>query len=153
LLTLWQGGVERVDERRGLDWAWLSLDGALTNAPLGGEKTGRNPTDRGKRGVKRSLLTDGHGVPMGLTVDGANRHDMTLVRATIESLVVARPEPTDEQPQGMCLDTGYDEDEVRDRRQEFGFTAHIRTRGEAAKAITRDARHQARRWVVESSQR
>jgi hypothetical protein len=90
---------------------------------------------------------------MGLTVDGANRHDMTLVRATIESLVVARPEPTDEQPQGMCLDTGYDEDEVRDRRQECGFTAHIRTRGEAAKAITRDARHQARRWVVESSQR
>jgi transposase len=43
-----------------------------------GKKTGRNPTDRGKRGVKRSLLTDGRGVPPGAVIDGANRNDHKL---------------------------------------------------------------------------
>ena len=56
-LELWRVGLERYDELKGLDWSWLSLDGAMTKSPLGGGKTGPNPTDRGKRGVKRSLLT------------------------------------------------------------------------------------------------
>ena len=43
-------------------------------------------------GVKRSLLTEGHGVPIGLAIEGAQRHDMKLVRPTIQSLVVERPE-------------------------------------------------------------
>ena len=150
-LLLWQAGVEQFDELQGIDWNWLSMDGAMTKAPLGGEKTGPNPTDRAKRGVKRSLLTDGHGVPLGVQVDGANRNDMKLVRSTLESIVVERPEPTAEQPQGMCLDKGYDYDEVRDILSEFGFTAHIRSRGEEAKELVREAGQRARRWVVERS--
>ena len=118
---------------------------------MGGKKTGPNPTDRGKGGVKRSLLTEGHGVPIGLALDGANRHDMKLLRPTLDSLVVERPEPTDEQPQGMCLDKGYDYDEVRDILREFSFTAHIRPRGEEAKDIKAEAGKKARRWVVERS--
>ncbi len=90
-------------------------------------------------------------MPVGLAVDGANRHDMKLVRATIESIVIERPEPTQEQPQGMCLDKGYDFEEVRDMLVEFGFTAHIRSRGEEAQALKRDAGEKARRWVVERS--
>jgi putative transposase len=99
--------------------------------------------------VKRSLLTEGHGVPIGLTIEGAQRHDMKLVRSTIESIVVERPEPTNVHPQGMCLDKGYDYDEVRGILSEFGFTAHIRMRGEEAQAIKREAGFKARRWVVE----
>ena len=49
-------------------------------------------------------------VPVGLAVDGANRHDMKLVRATVDSLPVPRPAPSPEHPQGMCLDKGYDFD-------------------------------------------
>jgi putative transposase len=114
-----------------------------------GKKTGPNPTDRGKSGVKRSLLTEGHGVPIGLTIEGAHRHDMKLVRPTIQSIIIIeRPEPTETQPQGMCLDNGYDYEEVRDILREFGFTAHIRPRGEEAKAIKRQAGFKARRWVV-----
>lgn len=150
-LRLWQAGVEQFDELQGLDWAWLSMDGAMTKAPLGGKKTGPNPTDRGKDGVKRSLVTDGHGVPLGLAIAGANRTDMKLVRATIESIVVERPEPSAEQPQGMCLDKGYDYAEVRAILTEFGFTAHIRSRGEEAQALAREAGTRARRWVVERS--
>jgi putative transposase len=148
-LKFWQAGVEQFDELKGIDWAWLSMDGAMTKAPLGGEDTGPNPTDRAKSGVKRSLLTEGHGVPVGLAVDGANRHDMKLVRETIESLVVPRPEPSEEQPQGMCLDKGYDYQEVRDILAEFGFTTHIRSRAEEAKELAQEAGKKARRWVVE----
>ena len=148
-LKLWQAGVEQFDELNGIDWAWLSMDGAMTKAPLGGEDTGPNPTDRAKSGVKRSLLTEGHGVPIGLAVEGAQRHDMKLVRPTIESLVVKRPEPSPAQPQGMCLDKGYDYQEVRDILAEFGFTAHIRSRGEEAKELAQEAGKRARRWVVE----
>jgi putative transposase len=61
------------------------------------------------------------------------------VRPTIQSLILERPEPTEEQPQGMCLDKGYDYQEVRDIVHEFGFSAHIRPRGEEVKAIKRQA--------------
>jgi putative transposase len=148
-LKLWQAGLEQFDELRGIDWEWLSIDGAITKAPLGGEKTGPNPTDRGKSGVKRSMLTEGHGVPIGLAIDGANRHDMKLTRPTIEGIVIDRPKPTPEHPQNMCLDKGYDYDEVRNTLNAFGFTAHIRARGEEARAIKKEAGFRARRWVVE----
>jgi putative transposase len=88
---------------------------------------------------------------VGLAVEGANRNDMKLTRATLESIPAdaARPEPTADQPQGLCLDKGYDYDEVRQIVGEFGFTAHIRSRGEEAQELKREARAKARRWVVE----
>jgi transposase len=95
------------------------------------------------------VLTEAKGVPVGLAVDGANRHDMKLFRATVEAIPVERPAPTPEHPQGLCLDKGYDFNEVRHTVQEFGFTAHIRSRGEEAQAIKREAGFKARRWVVE----
>lgn len=95
------------------------------------------------------MLTEAHGIPIGLAIDGANRHDSKLVRATINAIVAERPEPSDEQPQGMCLDKGYDYAAVREILEEFGFTAHIRARGEEAKELKRDASNKARRWVVE----
>ena len=54
------------------------------------------------------LLTDGNGIPLGLSVDGANSHDKKMAEGTIESIVVDRPEPTSNNPQNMCLDKGYD---------------------------------------------
>jgi putative transposase len=147
-LQLWQAGVVVFDELQGIEWSWLSIDGAMTKAPLGGETTGPTPTDRGKSGVKRSLVTEGHGVPLGVAVAGANRNDMKLVRATLESIVVERPEPTEDAPQGMGMDKGYDFAEVRATLEEFGFTAHIRARGEEARELAAEAGKRARRWVV-----
>jgi putative transposase len=148
-VSVWAQGLEEYDALKGLDWEWLAMDGAMTKAPLGGERTGRNPTDRGKQGTKRSLLTEANGVPVGLAVDGANRHDKILAEATLESIPVVRPEPTDDHQQGMCLDKAYDSDDVRELVREFGFTAHVRARGEEAKALKREAGFKARRWVVE----
>ena len=100
-VNLWAMGLQEYDELKGLDWEWLAMDGAMTKAPLGGERTGRNPTDRGKLGTKRSLLTEANGIPVGLAVEGANRHDKKVAEATLESIPVERPEPTEESPQGM----------------------------------------------------
>jgi putative transposase len=86
---------------------------------------------------------------VGLAVEGANRNDMKMVRETLESIPVERPEATPDKPQGLCLDKGYDYDEVREIVEEFGFTAHIKARGEEAQELKRKARAKARRWVVE----
>ena len=126
----------------------------MTKAPLGGGKTGPNPTHRGQSGVKRSLLTEARGVPVGRAVDGANRHDMKLVRATWDGVPIPRPTPSPETPQGRCLDQGYDYGEVRRTLAEFGCTAHIRSRGEpesgrGGKGDQAGSRVQGARWVVE----
>jgi transposase len=86
---------------------------------------------------------------VGLAVEGANRHDKKLAEATLESIPVERPEPIEGAPQGMCLDQGYDYDDTRGLVAEFGFTAHVRARGEEAQALKREAGFKARRWVVE----
>jgi putative transposase len=116
--------------------------------PWAGGKTGPNPTDRGKRGVKRSLLSDGRGVPLGTVIDGAHRNDHKLMRQTVEAIAIERPRPGPRRRQHLCLDKGYDYAEPRALAAEFGFTLHLRTRGEEAPAKRR-ARSRARRWVVE----
>lgn len=146
---LWECGLVEYDERVGIDWEWQAMDGAMTKAPLGGESTGRNPTDRGKQGTKRSLLVEGRGVPIGLTIDGANRHDMKLVERTLQSLPPARPAPTPEQPQHLCLDKGYDYAAVRQTVLDFGYTAHIVPRGQERQAKQHLPGYRARRWIVE----
>ena len=88
-------------------------------------------------------------MPVGLAVDGANRHDMRMVEATLQSIPVKRPKPTKKDPQGLCLDKGYDYDAAREVAKEFGYTLHLRTRGEEAQAIKGEVGFKARRWVVE----
>ncbi len=105
--------------------------------------------DRGKLGTKRSVLTDGRGVPIGLAIDGANCPDDRLVEGTRWSIPVVRPEPTPQRPQHLCLDKGYDDDDVHGVLFEWGYTPHIRARGEEARELRRDLGHKARRWVVE----
>jgi putative transposase len=110
------------------------------------EKAGRNLTDRGQLETKRSLLTDGRGVPPALA--GANRNDHKLMRETLAAIAVERPKPTPDEPQGLCLDGGHDYDEPRALALEFGFTLHLRTRGEEIQAKCL-AGTKARRRVVE----
>jgi transposase len=143
----WRQGLLAYDALAGIDWEWLAMDGAMGKAPLGGEKTGPNPTDRAKKGTKKSLLTDGRGAPLGLSVAGANVPDFKLMGSTLKSMPVERPAPSAHAPQGMCLDKGYDYDEVRALAQQYGFTLHLRQRGEPEKPLERGKK--ARRWVVE----
>jgi hypothetical protein len=69
----------------------------------------------------------------------AHRHDCKMVQETLESIPVKRPAPPPTTPQGICLDTGDDDDEIREWLAEFGCTAHIGAWGEEANALQQDA--------------
>ena len=100
--------------------------------------------------MKRSLLTDGGGIPLALAVAGANRHDMKLAEETLGAIAALRPDPTDaEAPQHICLDKGYDYPEVHELVAAWGYTAHIARRGVDQKTRPRIPGYRARRWVVE----
>ena len=110
---------------------------------------GANPTDRGKRGVKRSLLVEASGGPLAVVVAGANVHDTKLLAETLEAVVIERPTPTQQEPQHLCLDKGYDNPTGHQAVEEHGYVGHIRRIGEEKIDDSGEKRHPARRWVVE----
>jgi putative transposase len=117
---------------------------------LGEKSTGPNPTDRAKSGTKRSLLVDGKGVPLGITADAANRHDMKMTKSTLQNVVINKPEPTIKLKQNMCMDKGYDYPEVYELLEAYGYTIHIRSRGEENRVNSKEIpRYRAKHWVVE----
>jgi transposase len=107
-------------------------------------------TDRSKSGTKRSIFVDGKGVPIGVSVDGANRHDMKMSKATLQSIVIYRPKPTMRSKQHICLDKGYDFPEVYELLEEYGYTTHIPLRGERrSRSSEVIPGYRDRHWVVE----
>ena len=153
---LWRAGLLEYDELEGIEWEWQAIDGAMTKAPLGRGATGKNPTDRAKIGTKRSMLTDGAGIPLAVAVEGANRHDSRLLVATLDGLVVARPAPEGEEDsseQHLCLDAAYDSEPVRQELEARSYEAHISPADEKKRSERKRARQhpggRARRWVVE----
>ncbi len=114
-----------------------------------GDCVGPNPTDRAKNGTKRSAIVEADGGPLGVVVAGANVHDTKLLKATIESIVVERPEPTEQAPQNLCLDKGYDNPTGHRTVAETNYVPHIRRIGEEKLDQNNRKRRKARRWVVE----
>ena len=116
----------------------------------GGKKTGRNPTDRGKSGTKKSLAVEATGGPLGVVIAGANIPDVQLLEETLGAIVVDRPEVTPDKPQHLCLDKGYDQPLGHEVVERTDYTSHIRPRGEKEEdRPPKDQRHPARRWLVE----
>ena len=147
---IWRRGLVEYDMVVGIDWAWLAVDGGMGKAPLGGAKTGPNPTDRAKGGRNVRFSTEARGVPIGVAHDGANRHDSKLLEPTLDSVPIERPEPSDERPQALCLDRGYDYPWVHELAEERGFKPHMRTRGDEIRLKLQTPGWRARRWVVEA---
>jgi transposase len=147
---MWRAGLEEYDEVHGLKWKWQAADAAITKAPLGGEATGENPTDRAKRGTKRSLLVEAKGVPLAIEVGPAQRHEVKMLAETLDGVVVKRPEPNEQQKQHLSLDKGYCGEPVRQQAQQRGYELHVPDKANAKKKRKRKGgRRKARRWVVE----
>jgi len=90
-VRLWRQGLAEYDDLEGIAWAWQSVDTALGKAPWPTRPSAPTRRTGGKRGTKRSLLVDAHGIPLSILVSGANRHDARLLTPTLDRLVVARP--------------------------------------------------------------
>lgn len=124
---------EAYDRIVGLELDRLAVDGAITKAPGGGECAGRSPVDRGKQGMKRSVLVDGGGIPLGRVLAGAQRNDSALLAATLDTLDEFRehlgPLPAEVT---VHLDAGYDSHQTRHRLAERGLRGQIARRGTKA---------------------
>jgi len=137
---------------------------------MGGEDTGPNPTDRAKSGTKRSLLVDENGVPLALTVSGANTPDANLLDATLAAkqtkekvAVLGRAarkppfegwfrgwaiEPDDPDTiQNLCLDKGYSGEPSQKVADKYGYELHVPDKVNATqKRKRKPGRRKARRW-------
>ena len=109
---------------------------------------GKNPTDRGKLGVKKSLLVEAGGGPLAIVLGPANRNDHLLLAETLDAIVAERI-PTSVLRQHLCLDKGYDNATGWQVTREHGYIPHIRRIGEEKQAPDGERRYPARRWVVE----
>jgi transposase len=128
------------DRMLGLDLEHLAVDGCITKAPCGGEVAGRSPVDRGKQGLKRSLVTEAGRMPLGAVAAAANRRDDGLLAAPLHTIAVVGPLPA--QPV-VHLDAGYDYQSCRAVLTEQGMVGQIATRGVSAPVQV------GRRWVIE----
>ena len=140
----WAVLIEECRELDGVNWEWQSADCSMGKGRWGGA-IGRNSTDRGKAGSKKSTLAEGTGGPLSMVVAGANAHDTKLLRPTLESIVVDRPESV----QNLCLDKGYDNPTGHRTVAEAGYQPHIRRIGEEKLDQSGEKTQPARRWVVE----
>jgi putative transposase len=146
--VVWVEALAVFDDLNGLEWIWQSIDGALTKT-LWGKATKPNPTDRGKQGTKRSVLTEGQGIPLAVVVAGANRHDMKLLADTLEAVVVERPQPSAEKLPNLCGDKGYDYPDSRQEAVLHQYIPYIRSRREERQEKQDNPGYSALRWVVE----
>lgn len=127
---IWALLVEECEELGLVDWEWQAADGTMGKARLGGDEIGANPTDRGKNGSKKSILTDRLGGPLSIVVAGANVHDAKLLDKTIEAIIIERPKVTKSKPQHLCLDKGYDNPTSATAIEKHRYTGHVRRIGE-----------------------
>jgi putative transposase len=114
-----------------------------------GDLVGSNPADRAKTGVKRSLLVEADGGGPFAVVAGVNVRDDELLEATLDGVMVQRPKPTEEAPQHLCLDKGYDKPSRRELVEGRNYFSHIRQIGEEKLDKAGEKRSPARQWVVE----
>src|SRR4051794_19868446 len=84
-------GLAAYHQMIGLELDDLSVDGAITKSPCGGEVAGRSPVDRGKQGTKRSIACDREGIPLYVVAARANDHDSPLLEPTLAGTTFAVP--------------------------------------------------------------
>lgn len=132
--------LDAYDWMIGLDLSDMSVDGCITKAPCGGQKAGRSPVDRGKQGLKRSVVVDANGIPIGAIAAPANRPDSPLLEATLDTMEIVGELP---ERMSIHLDRGYDSEATRERLRSRGFIPVISEKGKPAPLQA------TKRWVVE----
>ena len=130
------------DRMIGLQLGDIAVDACITKAPCGGQCAGPSPVDRRKGGLKRSVATEDHGIPLGIIAAGASAHDSPLLAPTLAAaahqsggLLPAR--------RTCHLDARYDSRPTRQTLAGLGYTGRIARRGTPAPLQA------TRRWPVE----
>ncbi len=122
---------------------WFASDSSHSKAPLANNWSGKNPTDRGKRGIKRSIIVDINGAPLAVYTGPSNKHDSKLFDQTFYNL---KPKKTGF-AKIMATDAAYDSQYARRLCKKYDFALL------AATNIRRDKNKKkynpSFRWIVE----
>jgi transposase len=132
--------LDSYDRMIGLDLSDVAVDCCVTKAPCGGNKAGKSPVDRGKGGIKRSVVVDANGIPLGAIAAPANRHDSPLLDETLDTMEILGELP---ERISVHLERGYDSETTRQKLQIRGLLAEISQKGKPAPIAA------TKRWVVE----
>jgi putative transposase len=93
---------------------------------------------------------DEKGVPLGITLVGANRHDVSQLGAVLDSKIVHQPDTAKAVAENLCADAGYVGEKAKAIIRNRGYIPHVRPRGEEI-AAKNNKRFKPRRWIVEVS--
>ena len=138
--------LDELREADKIDWSRAAVDSASARALGGGEETGPNPTDRGKKGSKHHAVVDRHSIPLAATATAANRPDVKEVLEVVDSIpdVAGKPGRPRRRPGELYGDRAYDSQAHREA---------LRARGIKPRLARRNTGHGSGlgkvRWVVE----
>ena len=138
--------LEGLQRRGRIRWSHGAVDSSSIRALGGGEKTGKNPTDRSRLGTKHHVLVDGKGVPLALRITGANRHDVTQIIPLVEDVPAVRGQRgrPRKRLKRLYADRAYDSEEIRKMLRSMRIAPCL------AKRRTRHGSGLGKkRWVVE----
>jgi transposase len=114
--------LDRLGEAGQIDWERASLD--FASVPPGGQRTGANPTDKGKQGSKRHVVVDRGGIPLSVIHSAANVHDSKVLEEAMDAIEPIR------KPRGrlrkrlkkLHADKAYDFPRCREALRKRGIT-------------------------------
>ena len=124
------------------DQSHYSIDASFSKAPISYEWSGKSPTDRGKQGIKKSIIVDSHGIPVSIVVGAANVHDSKFFEENIQQLHLSKDKIS-----VLTADSAYDSRHLRKlaKNNNIALLASTNRRRNKDKNI-----YQPRgRWVVE----
>jgi transposase len=140
-LQAWQGlGVwdelhrlllRELREADRIDWSRAAVDSSFARALGGGEETGPNPTDRGKKGSKQHAVVDGQGIPLAATVTAANVPDVSELLEVVDAIppVAGKVGHPQQRPEQLYGDRAYDSEAHREALRDRGIEPELAERG------------------------
>ena len=138
--------LQELQDAGEIDWSCGAADSTKSRALGGGDDTGPNPTDRGKSGTKHHVLTDAQGIPLAVTVTGANAADVTQLLPLVDRIPDLSGEAADKptKPKELYADRAYDSEPHREELREREIEPKIpKRRTEHGSGLG------VYRWVVE----
>jgi transposase len=124
--------------------SWCAIDASNSKAPYA-NWSGKNPTDRSKRGIKKNIIIDLNGAPLALSVGAANRHDSFFFKETLDDLMALESKMT----KILAADSAYDSVRLRNLAYNKGFVLYAATNKRRKRNMKRII--PSLRWKVEAS--
>ena len=131
---------------------WVALHASKVRAPNGGDKTGKNPTDRGKKGSQHHVITDAEGLPLAVILTGANRNDVTQAWPLVDAIapVGGKPRRLRQRPDCACAHRAYDSRALREALRARGILPRSTRRRQAhgsGLSVFRYVAEQVQAWL------